>query len=191
VNDLPSYAGRDARLAPVGIVELRLPHGVYLTDIGDEDAQRVFGWYYGYPACCVDWFAAWSAENRRRDIEHMNVWLATHPGWNDPIPPAPRDFPPQHPVSGHLLCPTCVAGPPAPLPYRPARHFGWAFAPEFDGGDPRFEEPCDYSSDAHRRDGDGKPPEQLVLPTLEHPGESTREAAPNSGIGPHQSPEAH
>jgi hypothetical protein len=141
--ELPRYRGRDPHLAPGGIHEVRLGPAdtVYLVDLGDEHPGRVFGWYYGYPRCCVEWFVEFSDENRRRDTEHCNRWFAEHPGWNDPIPPAPRNFPPHHPVSGHLLCPRCEAGPRAPLPYRPARHYGWAFEP----GD--VSEPSDYDED--------------------------------------------
>jgi hypothetical protein len=132
--------------APPGVVRINdaLDYPV-LVDTGDEDVNRVFGWYYGYPACCIEWFVDWTAENRRRDIEHMNAWLAEHPGWNDPIPPPPRHWPPRHPVSGHLLCPECERGPLAPLPDRPARHYGWGHWPDYDEH-PYFQPPSDYES---------------------------------------------
>jgi hypothetical protein len=74
---------------------------VDITMLADSP-WRVCGWYYGYPGCCVEAFAA----EAERAFD----------------PPGPLEFeqPPQHPVSGHNLCPACAAGPPAPLPPRPA-----------------------------------------------------------------------
>jgi hypothetical protein len=87
------------------------------ADHGGPDANgswalRALGRYFGYPECCIDWFIGWNEENNRRDTERVYAWLAKHPGGNGPVPPpAPRDFPPMHPVSGHLMCPACVADP--------------------------------------------------------------------------------
>ena len=67
----------------------------YLADFGDEETGRVFGWYYGYPSCCVE---AHVARIFGGDL---------------------------HPLGGHVLCPACVAGPMASLPPRPAESYGF------------------------------------------------------------------
>lgn len=88
----------------------------YLADFGGpEDALRVMGWYYGYPACCIDAF-----------VELAKRYLAGEQ----------QDPQPHHPVSGHVLCAACAAGPLAPLPDRPAERYGFVFSP----GDPDNEE---------------------------------------------------
>jgi hypothetical protein len=109
---LERYAGPDAHLAPQDIYVLRLHGRDYLIDLGARDfgdkflrRQRVFGWVHGYPACCVAWFIGW-------------VTGAAPDGTLE-------GGPPQHPVSGHWMCPDCAHGPPAPLPYRPLRDYGW------------------------------------------------------------------
>jgi hypothetical protein len=83
--------------APPGAVQFELDGVEYVT--ANAGHGRVIGWYYGYPACCVEHFD---------DMDY-------------PIEPGPRVL---HPVSGHVLCPACVAGPLAPLPERPADRFG-------------------------------------------------------------------
>lgn len=57
--------------------------------------MQFFGWLYGYPPCCVEWF------------------ITDGTGSDEPAV--------HHPVRGHVLCPACREGEPAPLPYRPAR----------------------------------------------------------------------
>jgi hypothetical protein len=132
-EELPRYQGRDADLAPDGIYEVRhigRRGTVYLVDVGDAHPFRVFGWYYGYPRCCVDWFV--------RSFEEWTDTQRAHFDAGGDVKDVPRPNVGHHPVSGHLLCPACAAGPKAPLPYRPARHFGWADAPD------ELYEPSDY-----------------------------------------------
>jgi hypothetical protein len=105
---------------PHGLDEVVVGGIPYLNDVGDEHPIRVFGWYYGYPPCCVEAFID-RVERRWRDKRHA----------------AP--LPPHHPVSGHILCPACEAGPLAPLPPRPAERLGFILCGE--GGQPSFKPP--------------------------------------------------
>jgi hypothetical protein len=107
---------------PDGIIEVADVDGVIYLALADtpDNPLIMHGWYYGYPACCVRWFA-YSWAHRPRD--GFAPW-------------------PKHPVSGHLLCPECQAGELAPLPDRPARRYGWASWDPDEG--PLFYPPSDY-----------------------------------------------
>ena len=41
----------------------------YLVDTGVEHPLRVLGWYYGYPACCVDAKSAGTTPGRITRVE--------------------------------------------------------------------------------------------------------------------------
>jgi integrase len=100
----------------------------YLTaDFCEDDLRRVMGWYYGYPRCCVE---AHLVEADRRWDEQAKRLL---PWKNGDRPSDDPEFErvlaelqaemcslPKHPISGHLLCPACAAGPMVLLP-RPTR----------------------------------------------------------------------
>jgi hypothetical protein len=111
--DLPPVA---ALPRPVGLEEVEIDGVRYLDYLGDEHPHRVFGWYYGYPACCVEAFI----ERRGQRPYELQ----------------------QHPVSGHLLCAACAHGPLAPLPTRAAERFGFIFWN--DDGEPDLRPPSLY-----------------------------------------------
>lgn len=77
---------------PAGTKCLELGEEILLLDAGDGHPYRWWGWFYGYPECCIE--AA---------VDGMGT---------DAF----------HPVSGHRLCPTCAIEPLALLPGRPAEH---------------------------------------------------------------------
>jgi hypothetical protein len=97
---------------PEGVMEVAFPDGaVYLADGLGESPTRVAGWYFGFPSCCVEFYAeAIEAAEREGRLP-----------WGE----RQERMPPKHPVSGHLLCPACSNGSPAPLLDRPAERFGW------------------------------------------------------------------
>lgn len=115
---------------PNGLREVDIYGTTYIVDDGYAHPYRVLGWYYGYPACCVEGFI----ERWERGQAGFREWLDRQP-WDAPIrgtddDPCPEFEPrPIHPVSGHLLCDACEVGPPAPLPPRPAERYGFIRAP--------------------------------------------------------------
>jgi len=112
---------------PEGVAEAVVVDGVpYLADFGPVDKSIVMGWYFGYPPCCVRSYV------RSRDERIAAEGVL---GFDGPSP--------SHPVSGHLLCPACAAGEPAPLPDRPAARYGWVWI-DPDDDVPVFTAPSDY-----------------------------------------------
>lgn len=126
------------------------------------NAQRTMGWYYGYPLCCVDAFIA-------RD----DALRAAHGAWldrrspGDPIEGTADDPRPEyerrpgHPISGHLLCPACEAGPTAPFPARPAESYG--FFRGIDDDEPYIIKPSGREPLEHDKQPVAPVFEQLVL----------------------------
>jgi hypothetical protein len=121
------------------------------------DARRTMGWYYGYPRCCVEAHIE-RVERRRTDSREQAEWaahldevraamdLGDHEladqlaaAW---VATQNAQIPPAHPISGHILCPACAAGPRAPLPPRPAESYGFVLAGDDD--EPVFYAPSGY-----------------------------------------------
>jgi hypothetical protein len=102
---------------PAGLRVIELNGVRFLFDVGDDDPRRVNGWYYGYPACCVEAFIQRPRHSRGRLL--------------------------LHPVSGHVLCFVCAAGPLAPLPTRPAERYGFGRWNDAES-EPYFELPSTY-----------------------------------------------
>jgi hypothetical protein len=128
---------------PSGLVEIELDGVPYLNDVGDEHPSRVFGWYYGYPPCCIE---AFIARDERFRVAHRQ-WLDRQPRdapmlGTDDDPRPEWEQRPHHPVSGHLLCPACEAGPIALLPPHPAERCGFVHWDEDD--EPYLEPPSLY-----------------------------------------------
>jgi hypothetical protein len=90
--------------APPGTIVLPARAGRFpeLASEVDCDARRWFGWFFGYPTCCVEAFIErW---------ERHGITAAHRPE-------------PRHPVSRHALCDACARGPLAPLRPRLAERY--------------------------------------------------------------------
>lgn len=128
---------------PPGLVVLEFDDVRYLVfELESGDLGRTFGWYYGYPACCI------------REFEGGTF----RAGGEAPLPS------PTHPVSGHVLCRRCQTGPLAPLPPRPAETYGLCLRRR--NGGRSVGEPSTYGSSERSRwlpPPLESPPGQLVL----------------------------
>jgi hypothetical protein len=109
------------------------------------NAERTMGWYYGDPRCCVEAFVARDETRRAAHRAWLERQASGTPIHGTPDDPRPEYEPrPGHPISGHLLCRRCEAGPKAPLPPRPAESYGFLLAG--DDGEPVFYAPSGYES---------------------------------------------
>lgn len=146
---------------PRGLAKLEQGGVVYLLlELAEGHWYEIMGWYFGYPPCCVEhhiaeWdrrraehseaFAGWLAEiGADTDDDERNlaaIRAAERAGRTYSKPE--RGWGKHHPVSHHLLCPACEAGPLAPLPDRPARRYGYVRWYEEEDR-PLFYPPSDY-----------------------------------------------
>jgi hypothetical protein len=169
----PAPATICGTVTPPGLAVVEVDGVQYLCDLGPTHTLRVFGWYYGYPACCVEAFVARDEQQRAR--HHHETALARclsepHDA-DEPPPPAVlaeqlADMPPLHPISGHLLCAACAAGPKAMLPPRPAELYGFAHETGDDEQPVSFEPPSRYHPPAPTRPSEEPRWEQLAIEGL-------------------------